>query len=383
MRASANTLLRRGGLLALTLFAGAAQAAACPWPAWQAFKGHYLSADGRVIDTTSERQHTVSEGQAYALFFALVANDREAFDRVLRWTEDNLAAGDLTQRLPAWIWGRRDDGSWGVVDANPASDADLWIAYTLAEAAVLWQERRYRVLAQLVGRNLLRMETARLPGLGPSLLPAPVGFVESPTRWRLNPSYAPLQLLRGLALRQPDAGWAALVPGTRRLLLDSAPRGYVPDWVLYDAEGGFLPDTKTSAVGSYDAIRAYLWAGMLHVDDPDRAALLKAYTPMADATAVNGAPPERVDTRSGAASGTGYAGYSAALLPFLAALDRPTALDAQRTRIAARAPQRHGDAYYENVLDLFGSGWDQRRYRFAANGSLHPGWQESACAASS
>ena len=35
------------------------------------------------------------------------------------------------------------------------------------------------------------------------------------------------------------------------------------------------------------------------------------------------------------------------------------------------------DAYYGSVLTLFGAGWDQGRYRFAADGTLQPDWSES------
>jgi endo-1,4-beta-D-glucanase Y len=38
------------------------------WPAWDAFRLQFISADGRVVDIGSPRSHTVSEGQAYALF---------------------------------------------------------------------------------------------------------------------------------------------------------------------------------------------------------------------------------------------------------------------------------------------------------------------------
>src|SRR5258708_14617352 len=60
------------------------------WPAWQRFKRLYLSEDGRVIDASTPRRITVSEGQAYALIFALIANDPAAFSRIIRWTQENL-----------------------------------------------------------------------------------------------------------------------------------------------------------------------------------------------------------------------------------------------------------------------------------------------------
>ncbi|VFS42234.1 endoglucanase [Enterobacter cancerogenus] len=59
--------------------------AACTWPAWEQFKQDYMSEGGRVIDPSDARKITTSEGQSYGLFFALVANDRKAFDQLLSW----------------------------------------------------------------------------------------------------------------------------------------------------------------------------------------------------------------------------------------------------------------------------------------------------------
>ena len=115
-----------------------ASAARCgDWSAWRAFVARAMQADGRVFDASTPAQQSTSEGQSYGMFFALVANDRANFDRMLGWTRTNLAGGNFDEtsvRLPAWQWGRRPDGSWGVLDANAASDADLWMAYSLLEA---------------------------------------------------------------------------------------------------------------------------------------------------------------------------------------------------------------------------------------------------------
>lgn len=117
-----------------------AHAESAAWPAWGSFKNNLINHDGRVIDYSSETNKTTSEGQAYALFFALVANDRAMFDKLLNRTERNLTANDLSSRLPAWSWGKNDDERWGILDNNSASDADLWIAYTLGEAGRLWED---------------------------------------------------------------------------------------------------------------------------------------------------------------------------------------------------------------------------------------------------
>lgn len=376
--------LSRGAWLAAWLAAGAACAApgappaaagaACPWPAWEAFRSHFVSAEGRVIDPAEGSRYSTSEGQSYGLFFALAGNDRASFERILRWTEDNLADGDLTARLPAWQWGRRDDASWGVTDRNAASDADLWIAYALGEAGRLWRAPQYSALGQLVAERIVREETAVLPGLGRAMLPGPQGFQPGPGLYRLNPSYLPLQLLRRMAALYPQSEWKHMPSAAADIVLRSAPKGYAPDWILYRQGSGFQADPETRAVGSYNAIRVYLWAGMLADDEALRAVLLKTFAPMARQVAAEGTPPLESATREGTASGVGSVGFSAALLPFLAASGQRPALQQQRLRLEAKAPLTRADNYYDQALTLFGAGWHEGRFRFARDGGLLPQW---------
>ncbi|KWH36070.1 cellulose synthase complex periplasmic endoglucanase BcsZ [Burkholderia stagnalis] len=360
--------------------AGAACGAA--WPRWDAFKRDFVSADGRVIDVGSADSRTVSEGQAYGLFFALVANDRRAFDTILGWTENYLAQGDLTARLPAWLWGRAADGAWRVLDANAASDADLWIAYTLVEAGRLWHERSYTARGALLAKRVLDDETASVPGLGLTLLPGPVGFRLANDQWRVNPSYSPPQVIRGLGARLPDdRRWASLAASTARVLLDTAPKGFSPDWALYRAGAGFAPDAATHAESAYNAIRVYLWAGMLDPADPLAAPLLARFAPFAEHIAAHGAPPEKVDTTTGAAGpNDGNGGFSAAAVPFLDARGQRALADAQAARVDTLARQSP-PGYYSSVLTLFGLGWRDARYRFGADGTLEVRWRSRPCAA--
>ncbi len=352
------------GMLLLCAFSAAA---ACEWPAWQQYKQFYISEQGRVIDPSSPNRVTTSEGQSYGLFFALVANDRPAFDQLLAWTENNLAAGDLSAHLPAWLWGEDDKKQWTVLDSNSASDSDLWIAYNLLEAGRLWNSRRYQTLGTLLLQRIAREEVADIPGLGLMLLPGKMGFVAE-DRWRLNPSYLPPQLLaRFAALNGP---WRVIQQTNQRLWLETAPHGFAPDWVVWQVGKGWQPDTVKPNIGSYDAIRVYLWAGMLADDDPHKAALLGQLQPMAQLTAQQGVPPEKTDTANGKTSGNGPVGFSAAVLPML--VNHPEALQVQRQRIQQNPP---GDnAYFSASLALFGQGWDQQRYRFNRQGELQPAW---------
>ena len=321
-------------------------------------------------------RNTYSEGQAYGLFFALVANDRSSFDRLLDWTEKQLCAGDMASHLPAWLWGQQADGSWGVLDSNSASDADLWIAYILGQAGRLWGARRYSALSDLLAARVLREETLELPGIGLSLLPGPVGFVLDGGRWRLNPSYMPVQVLRWFAAQGGSTAqsWQALLQSSLKVIAGAAPKGWVADWIVLDGQHGFQLESQDAAAlaGSYNAIRVYLWAGTLHPDDPDRAALLRLLQPMVDYVREHGAPPESIDILSGQAERAGPSGFVAALLPLLQGVHDSATLQSQRARLASMpaAP----DAYYEQSLTLFSLGWMEGVYRYAVDGRLQPRW---------
>jgi endoglucanase len=346
------------------------------WPAWQNFKLVFINEGGRVVDGNSPRKQTVSEAQAYALFFALIANDRNTFDKVLQWTENNLAEGDLTSHLPAWLWGRKDNGAWEVLDKNSASDADLWMVYGLGEAGRLWKEPRYIALSSLLAKRILREETANLPNLGITLLPAPHGFQTGKKTWRLNPSYLPMQILNWLSDKNVDPAWQRISESSMRILLESAPQGFSPEWTVYEGGKGFRVDGegKEKGVGDYNAIRVYLWAGMLAPDAPARPQLLAKFAPMVNYIALHGYPPESVNTLTGEANKPGPPGFSMAMLPMLAAIDNSDVLQSQLDRLTAHPPQ--ADAYYEQVLSLFGKGWHDGYYHFAKNGNLLPQWLE-------
>ncbi|MBK4328639.1 endo-1,4-D-glucanase, partial [Enterobacter hormaechei] len=215
--------------------------------------------------------------------------------------------------------------------------------------------------------------TVAVPGLGTMLLPGKVGFADD-SGWRFNPSYLPPQLATYFV--RFGAPWPALRDSNLRLLLETAPKGFTPDWVRYEKGKGWQLKTEKPPIGSYDAIRVYLWVGMLHDGDKQKARLLQRFAPMAAQTTEQGGPPEKVNIATGKTSGQGPVGFSAAMLPFL---QDDEARSVQRQRVADNYPG--ADAYYSAVLTLFGQGWDQHRFRFTASGELQPDWNQE-CASS-
>jgi len=328
-----------------------------------------------VIDLTFERKST-SEGQSYGLFFALVANQRAQFDTLLRWTSDNLAAGQLGDRLPAWLWGLRDDGSWGVKDENAASDADLWIAYSLLEAARLWNAPHYADTGRKLLAQIRRREIAHAGSAGPVLLPGPIGFTLDKGRFWLNPSYLPDFMFRYLAATDPKGPWQSVWDGYMRMAPRIFSAGVAPDMFVVDSTGKVMPDTQREPSGSYDAIRVYLWAGMSGRSSQEMVRMLSTY---AELIRKFGTPPEKVNPLTGVATKFDYSpiGFSGAVLPFLSALDDKPSLEKQRDRVRAaalRAKRGESTNYYDQVLILFGKGWLDGQYRFDDQGRLQPKW---------
>lgn len=368
--------------LALTLptCASTALAQSCKlsdWPQWEQFSRRHIQADGRVVDFSVPNQQSTSEGQSYGMFFALVANDRERFSRIWRWSCDNLGATGPT--LPAWQWGRRDNGSYGVLDANSASDADLWMAYALLEAGRLWHLPEYQQAGMALLAQVKEKEVLNLPQLGPMLLPGAVGFA-SADQWRLNPSYLPLPLLRKLARIDSGGPWQAMIGATQQLLVQSTQQGFAPDWLTYDARRGVSVDEQTHGIGSYDAIRVYLWTGLTANGDPLAQPWRQILAGMLTYLEQHGVPPEQIDSATGMVPAgqermAGPWGFSAALLPYLKAAGQAPLLQGQLRIVQEQWSTSAEPGYYNSVLGLFGWGWLQDHYRFHANGDLQPAWQ--------
>ena len=350
------------------------------WPFWEAYKKRFVSDDGRVIDVTFGG-HSTSEGQSYGMFFSLVANDRETFDRMLNWTVNNLAAGDLSANLPAWKWGEKEPGQWGVIDQNAASDADLWISYVLLEAGRLWEEPKYTELGHGLLALIVEKEIADLPGLGPMLLPAPEGFQVSSNVWRLNPSYLPIPVLQGLRTHNAPGPWQKVIDSTVQMIRQTTPQGFIADWVAYRGNKGFAPDPVKGTVGSHDAIRCYLWAGMINDDSPEKGPVASQLTGMLSYWRKFGRLPEKINAwRNIPLDTTSPVGFLAVILPELQSAGSTDELNTLLTQIGMFANGNlygKNPAYYDQNLLLFGKGFIEYRFRFGPDGLLKLKWKES------
>ncbi len=340
-------------ILAAALFAVSACANA--WNLWDEFKASNYDS-GRVIDYSDSKLITTSEGQSYGMFFSLVAGDKETFAELFDWTEKNLGVDQ-----PAWLWGI-PDGKKGhagkVMDTNNATDSDMWIAYCLLEAARLWDMPEYKAKAD--GYLAKLKELVRdVPTVGKVLLPGRVGFEEKGVV-RLNPSYYPIFILRRFV--EEDPSWQPVLEGSVAAIIRSSPGGAAADWSKFDNTGKLLDPDKM--VGSYNAIRTYLWAGMMSPKDPVYGQLADQFAPMIELVKVTNVPPEEVAITAMTMGPNGNDSFGACFLPYLAG-DKSG--DVIRTLLTKPL---QGENYYGNCLTVFGLGFDDKSYAFNEKGML-------------
>ena len=70
-----------------------------------------------------------------------------------------------------------------------------------------------------------------------------------------------------------------------------------------------------AARGSYDAIRVYLWLGMLSTDDPVKQQLVTHFAPIQAYVNRTGLVPEQIDTATGKVEGQDAGRFCRCLAP--------------------------------------------------------------------
>ena len=239
-------------LLGLLVMALGGSAAATDWTMYQQA---FVAPDGRVMDP-SQNSISHSEGQGYGLLLALMNDDRPAFDRILKWTVDNLQV--RRDALLAWSWGRRPNGDWNVIDYNNASDGDILIAFALLKAAQRWDHPPHRQAAQRIIRDI-RTQLAVTVKDYRLIAPAYFGF-NGDAGQVFNTGYLVLPAFAEFARVDDDVLWKRVLSDSWRLLERSAfSRFKLPaDWVALE-NGQVTVDRTRSPFFGYEAIRVPLY----------------------------------------------------------------------------------------------------------------------------
>jgi endoglucanase len=320
-----------------------------PSPAadWKTYQQTFVSADGRVVDFF-QNSISHSEGQGYGLLLAVMNGDRPAFDRIFRWTADNLQV--RRDSLFAWSWGRRPNGGWNVIDYNNASDGDILIAFALLKAAARWGHPPFREAAlHIVGD--IRAHLAVTAHDFQLIAPAYFGFTGQAEN-TFNTGYLVLPAFAEFAKADDEAFWKRTLMDSQRLLEKAAfsRLGLPADWVAVE-NGQVTVAAARSPFFGYEAIRAPLylaWHG--------NGGRLSAFAEYLQFVERAGYLPNRVNLVDGAvAVEEAPAGFYAVMGLCAQRLGRGA--QAQKLFQDARAKMdREPKDYYSNTLFLLATG---------------------------
>ena len=289
--------------------------------AWTDFKSRYIQEDGCVVDT-GNGGISHSEGQGYAMVLAELAGDREMFDRIWRWTDENLAQPDKA----LFIWRYNPGAANPLADRNNASDGDMLIAWALTRAAARWQEpsvagRAAGIRAAIASELVLEQDKLLL-------LPAAQGFVHG-AGTVLNLSYYIWPALSEFADKEPRGPWEQVIKDGLWLLGQSrfGAHQLPSDWISYRNGNVAGPATGWEPRFGFDAIRIPLYLGLSGWEGQAQPILdfWRGYL-------VRGAiPPAWVDVMSGAVAeyglSPGAADYASRLAGAETAIKSPTEKD--------------------------------------------------------
>jgi endoglucanase len=314
---------------------------------WSAYQQAFVAVDGRVMDP-SQNAISHSEGQGYGLLLALMKDDRPAFDRILKWTVDNLQV--RRDALLAWSWGRRPNGRWNVIDYNNASDGDILIAFALLKAGQRWDHPAYREAAQRIIRDI-RSQLAVTVQDYQLIAPAYFGF-NGDAGHVFNTGYLVLPAFAEFARVDDEAFWKRVLKDSRRLLEKGAfSRFRLPaDWVSLE-NGQVKVDPARSPFFGYEAIRVPLYLAWHGADE--RLGGFADYLQFVESA---GYLPSRVNLIEGTVSAEeAPAGFYAVMALCAARLGREPQARQLLQEAAARVAQEPQD-YFSNTLYLLARG---------------------------
>ena len=243
--------------------------------AWSEYKHRFIQKDGRVVDFKNGGI-THTEGIGYALYFAYKMGDDATFKRIYKWGKENIKKNRYG--LPGWKWGEnKRNHRWGMIDYNSASDANLWIVYSLL---LMYEQTDYKPykkdadkMIDAIKRNHI-MHNSNLSFLLPW-----EKYIAEKYEWKINPSYFVFEIFEYLADYDGDKIWKELIKSSQIVLKHSrfSPLELNPDWTIYDlGKKQYILHPDNTTFG-YDAIRIPLFVIRSDLSREKKLELLRPY----------------------------------------------------------------------------------------------------------
>jgi endoglucanase len=218
----------------------------------RAFLERYEASTGRVV-RKDQGGDTVSEGQGYAMLLSVAIGARHQFAAAWSWERTHL---QLPDGLFAYHW-----SGGKVVNAEPATDADLDTAWALVLAGQRFDNSQYLAQGLRVASAVLSNETTVVAG-ALQLVAGPWG---RSTPAVADPSYFSLEAMEALEQSSGDPRWSELATDSTALVasLTGSGRMLPANWVDLEPAGSAraIGDPSTTSAPAYglDAQRVPVW----------------------------------------------------------------------------------------------------------------------------
>lgn len=258
--------------------------------AWKYYSTHLVSKDGQSFDPQSNK--TTSEAQSYALLRSVWVNDKKNYDKVLDWTTKNTLLKD--KNLFAWWYGKKSNGTIGVVDKGTATDADEDIALSLLFAYKRWGNQAYLDQAKKIIDGIWAYETVSIKG-NRYIVAGDWASDKSNTLYTVNPSYLSPYAYRIFSEVDKNHNWQGIVDSSYQVLSECAKNSLgknkdgvlPPDWCALDKSGNVVSAKNVSdnpSNYSFDAMRVFWRLGLDYkwYKDPRDMAYLKNFNLFSD-----------------------------------------------------------------------------------------------------
>jgi endoglucanase len=183
----------------------------------------------------------------------------------------------------------------------------------------------------------------------------------------------PLQILQCFEKTFDNKQWSKLLDSSYQFILASSPEGFSPDWIEFDFDKGLQFGQN---IGSYNAIRVYLWGGMLNSEAKFNVQLKTHLQPMVNFFIQNHFVPTEINVVSLDYKGQGDMGFLASILPLVHTSKNKKSVDLLLSLIDEKKIIAQNN-YYQHALSLFALGWYHQKYRFLANGCLQVPWKNN------
>jgi endoglucanase len=219
-----------------------------------AFLARYVTSDGRAL-RHDQGDDVVSEGQAYGMLIAELANRPDLVRTIWTWTQAHLQRPDSLLAFHA-------NASGTILDDQSAADADVLTSYALLRYDGPDQGRLHDD-GKRVATAVLDVETTDVAG-APVIVAGPWAKATDPPT--VNPSYWMPSVFAALAHLGDDQRWQWAATTAVELVRDAtgAGRSLPTNWAQLD--GGRLvpitdPGGPAPALYGLDAARLPVWFG--------------------------------------------------------------------------------------------------------------------------